>query len=195
MDRCLQYQHIPAFQTLEAIKKNLTGPSDSDDELSMLTGDLQINLADPFTAKIFQIPVRGQNCLHRECFDLETFLLTRNSKAKLPNQPCMVDVWKCPLCGYDARPYSLVIDDFLVSVRARLAEENKLDDKAILISADGSWKPKPEPEPTSRKRKANREGLDDSTDSEDEDLPLQQVQASRKKLRLASEDVIDLDSD
>ena len=142
IDKCHQ-QRIPASQTLNAIKNSLTGPtSDEDDEITMVVSDLSIGLADPFTARIFDSPVRGSSCLHRECFDLETFLTTR--KSKFVGQPSLVDVWKCPLCGADARPYALQIDNFFVDVRAKLADDNNLGVKAIWISANGSWKPKSE---------------------------------------------------
>jgi hypothetical protein len=167
LDMCHQ-NHISASITLNAIKKSLAGPTDDDDDdFAMVVSDLSIDLADPFTARIFEIPVRGSSCLHRECFDLETFLLTRNSKPKRPQQPCMVDVWKCPLCGKDARPYSLQIDDFLASVRTKLVEDDNLDVKAILISADGTWRPKPEPIPLKRKAMGGLNDDDESSTDEE----------------------------
>jgi len=179
MEMCEQFQRIPASQTSDSIKKSLAPLSDDDDDLAMIVSDLSIDLADPFTAQIFEIPVRGSSCLHRECFDLETFLLTRTSKPKRPPfTPSMIDVWKCPLCGRDARPYSLRIDDFLVSIRAELAKQGNLHVKAILISADGSWRPKPEPQPL--KRKAT-DGLDEGDSSDDEDLAKDKLMASVRR--------------
>ena len=165
MEMCTQNQRIPASKTLDAIKKFLAPPPTNDDDFAMVVGDLSIDLADPFSTRIFEIPVRGNSCLHRECFDLEIFLLSRNSKSKRPNQPSMIDVWKCPLCGKDARPYSLQVDEFLVGVRAELAAQDNLETKAILISADGSWRAKPELR--SMKRKATGDLDDDEPDSSD----------------------------
>jgi hypothetical protein len=79
----------------------------------------------------------------------------------------MVDVWKCPLCGKDARPYSLQIDDFLASVRTKLVEDDNLDVKAILISADGTWRPKPEPIPLKRKAMGGLNDDDESSTDEE----------------------------
>jgi hypothetical protein len=202
MKMCTQYQRIPASKTLDTIKKSLARPqTEDDDDFAMVVSDLSIDLADPFTARIFEIPVRGSSCLHRECFDLETFLLTRNSKSKRPNQPSMIDVWKCPLCGKDARPYSLQVDDFLASVRGELAVQDKLDTKAILISADGSWRPKPEPRPM--KRKATGDLDDDDPDSSDGEGTARRQQAVGRKnnphlngSRASKEvEVIELDDD
>lgn len=191
MDMCFQHQRLPAAQTLDAIKASLAGPSDDDDEIAMVASDISIDLADPFTARIFDIPVRGSSCLHRECFDLETYLLTRNSKPKWPHQPCMIDVWKCPLCGKDARPYSLRIDDFLASVRAGLAEKDNLDVKAILISADGTWRPKPKPQPL--KRKSSTTDTDD--DSDEEATKKQKVLAKANVAQAKVIEIIELDDD
>ncbi|KAH7351025.1 hypothetical protein BKA65DRAFT_249725 [Rhexocercosporidium sp. MPI-PUGE-AT-0058] len=151
---------VSASTSLDKIKRSLAGPADDDDDdIAMVVSDLSIDLADPFTARIYDTPVRGTSCLHRECFDLETFLLTRISKPKRPGQPCMIDVWKCPLCGKDARPYSLQIDEFLVSVRQTLEAQGNLDVKAIWVGGDGTWRPKIE------KRKAPP----DPNDSDDSD--------------------------
>lgn len=179
IDRVTKHQRISADTTTNAIKKLLAPPQIEDDDFAMVVSDLSIDLADPFSAVIFDIPVRGSSCLHRECFDLQHFLTTRVSKPKRQNQPCMVDVWKCPLCGKDARPYSLQVDNFLVTVRAVLAARNNLHAKAILVSADGSWRAKAEPHTT--KRKAT-DDLDDDADSSDgEGSALRQQAAGRKK--------------
>ncbi|TVY31178.1 Zinc finger MIZ domain-containing protein [Lachnellula hyalina] len=186
MEMCLQHQRISANYTLEAIKKSLAPIGDEDDDFAIVASDLTLSLADPFTARIFDIPVRGNKCLHRECFDLETFLLTRNSKPKRPQQPCMVDVWKCPLCGTDARPYSLRVDNFLVSVRQELAKQDNLDVKAILISPDGTWRAKLEPKVLKRKAP-----YDD--DSSDDEQPRQRSARETSKKKAA--EVIELDDD
>ena len=54
----------------------------------------------------------------------------------------MIDVWKCPLCGKDARPYNLQVDHFLGSVRQTLEAQGDLDTKAIRVGGDGNWRPK-----------------------------------------------------
>ncbi|KAI1416237.1 hypothetical protein F5Y13DRAFT_129213 [Hypoxylon sp. FL1857] len=162
--------NLPASVTRDIVKSRLGGSSSKeidDDELTMVD-DLSIDITDPFSRTMFKIPVRGKTCTHLECFDLETWLNTRLGKkscscngnppcGKCPNEPSFVDKWKCPLCNGDARPYSLRIDSFLVDVRLRLEKENKLRTKSILVSADGTWKPKEEP------------GDDDSDNDSDED--------------------------
>ncbi|RAL64109.1 hypothetical protein DID88_003297 [Monilinia fructigena] len=191
IDMCKE-QSIPAAKVVEEIQKKLSGPTE-DDDLIIVASDLSIDLTDPFTARIFEIPVRGKNCLHRECFDLETFLLTRGSKLKRTGQPSrqpsMVDVWKCPLCSLDARPYNLQCDQFLVSVREELQKQDNLDVKAILVTADGTWRPKPESQ-SSHKRKSTT-GEDDG-DSVDGGRPSKK---STNGCKATMVEIIDLDDD
>lgn len=166
LDMCQKINKLPVSHTLEMIKKSLA-PSmvDSDDDFEMLISHISINLADPFTKCIFEIPARGKHCLHRECFDLETFLHTRISKPNRATQPCMVDVWKCPLCGSDARPWELQIDGYLESIRTELVEQGNLEIvRSIRVEPNGTWHPKVE------KRKSftasmERKSLADNTDT------------------------------
>ncbi|KAJ9646509.1 hypothetical protein H2199_002558 [Coniosporium tulheliwenetii] len=140
---CLTSRLIPSEQSLASIKASLCDTPDDDGDIVVVSSTLSINLFDPFSAsKIFDIPVRGQSCLHRDCFDLETFLETR--KRSQPGWPSAVDEWRCPLCKADVRPQSLVVDGFLVDVRAKLADQGLLNTRSIIVEADGSWRPKPE---------------------------------------------------
>ncbi|KAK0720924.1 hypothetical protein B0H67DRAFT_644120 [Lasiosphaeris hirsuta] len=166
----------PEEETLNAIKARLTS-SGNDDGIIIDMPDLAIDLADPFTSVIFNIPVRGVECTHMECFDLETWLLTRLPSKTLPKcphseeiqcgcstalEPSHPDKWTCPIscCNKDARPYSLRIDGFLADVRKKLEAENKLHTKSIHVRPDGTWYPI-----------LQTDDGDDTTDDED-DIPL-----------------------
>ncbi|KAI0201908.1 hypothetical protein F4808DRAFT_87788 [Astrocystis sublimbata] len=140
-----QYESIPATATRDVIRKRLVGNSPNqgggDDDVEVPNDGISIDLADPFTSTIFQVPVRGKTCTHLECFDLEIWLNTRLGKKSLnATEPSFVDKWKCPLCDGDARSYNLRIDEFLVEVRQSLEQSSLLKTKSITVSADGSWK-------------------------------------------------------
>lgn len=144
-------QHVTEEETRQELRRRLK-PGDSDDMI-IENQTLSVSLADPFSFRIFQVPVRGKNCRHLECFDLETWLTTRPCKPqqkaggrKDTKEPCKVDVWKCPICDLDARPISLRIDDFFVQVRKELSEKNNLGTKVITVNADGKWSPVEEPD-------------------------------------------------
>ncbi|KUI72609.1 Zinc finger MIZ domain-containing protein 1 [Cytospora mali] len=144
-------------ETLEKIRKRVNAVPEEDgiaviDRTGTTTSELSIDLTDPFSASIFAVPARGATCTHMECFDLETWLNTRPTKQAIrcshqkvctcpkyiePSEP---DKWKCPICFADARPRSLRIDSFLLDVRRRLEQLNKLETKSILVAADGTWR-------------------------------------------------------
>jgi len=165
---------IPTSQTLDSIKSQLAPiDEDDDDEIAIVGSNITIGLMDPFYGcKIFDIPVRGAYCLHRECFDLDTFLKTRtNSTSPNASSPTAPDEWTCPICKADARPKSLVVDSFLVGVRMELAERGLLDTRAIIVEADGSWKPRPE--------KDDRRTPDEDADESASTLPLKATSATK----------------
>ncbi|KFZ10822.1 hypothetical protein V501_05032, partial [Pseudogymnoascus sp. VKM F-4519 (FW-2642)] len=108
VDMCLKTQRITAKDVIEDIRLKLSERNvDEDDDVALVSAKLTIALRDPLTASIFTTPVRGVQCRHRECFDLETFLMLRSNKQEFA---CMPDAWKCPLCGGDTRPRLLRVD-------------------------------------------------------------------------------------
>ncbi|KAK4965608.1 hypothetical protein LTR66_012127 [Elasticomyces elasticus] len=144
IDDCLAHSTISASEVLASIKQALRltdGPED--DDVAVVDSNITINVFDPISAcRMFDIPVRSSNCLHRDAFDLHTFLTTRKSQE--PGWPTNVDEWKCPICGGDARPQTLVVDGFLAQVREELAQCGKLDTRQIVVEKDGTWKAKVE---------------------------------------------------
>lgn len=112
-----------------------------DDEIAITNPSISIDLQDPFSAMIWKTPVRGKDCRHRECFDLDTFFDTRPKIQQ--NGPHSANDWKCPICQKDARPSSLIVDGFLEDVRADLETKGKLNvARAILVKEDGEWEVK-----------------------------------------------------
>ncbi|KAI9824688.1 MAG: hypothetical protein M1826_007266 [Phylliscum demangeonii] len=156
---------IGCSQTVAEIKASFAMEA-ANDELAIVGGTITLGITDPFTSRIFDLPVRSVSCKHRDCFDLETFLATRSDGGSSgggsrrsssdpagahPNKAgCISSVheWRCPLCGVDARPTTLKVDGFLANVRAHLELRHELDAKAIVVSCDGTWAAKlPAPEP------------------------------------------------
>ncbi|KAK7429625.1 hypothetical protein QQZ08_003820 [Neonectria magnoliae] len=158
-------QHTSVDETRQRMIRRLR-PSNSDDVI-IADETLQVSLADPFSSSMFQIPVRGVNCLHFECFDLETWLQTRPSKPPQKGgdefqrgpEPSMVDTWKCPICDLDARPVSLRIDDYFVWVRNELVARDMAITKAITVTADGQWTPVLEPDDSDDETPGPNEGV------------------------------------
>ncbi|CAG8054923.1 unnamed protein product [Penicillium salamii] len=129
-------QPISAAESRADIVKRLA-PLTEDEDLAVVTDNLTINLVDPFTARVFDIPARSRKCTHSECFDRDTFIKTRES---VSGPTPMIEEWKCPICKTDARPQLLVVDRFLAEVHEEVVQTNRLEEaKAIQIKADGTW--------------------------------------------------------
>lgn len=158
---------LPAVESQKRICGRLTRNSENeDDELSIVSDDLKVTLVDPFTARLFEVPTRGSHCEHTECFDQDTFLQTRVLKCGY--RSAIEADWRCPICRRDARPQSLIVDEFLANVRKELEHTNRCDGARILqIKADGTWEVKtdddlapsekqtPQPSRTTSKRKSS----------------------------------------
>ncbi|EXJ85800.1 hypothetical protein A1O1_06169 [Capronia coronata CBS 617.96] len=130
-----------------ALKGQKDGNTNDDDEDIIIAQPvLSIDLVDPFTSVMWVTPVRGKECQHRECFDLDSFLLSRTCRdpgSGVTNP----DLWKCPICNKDARPLMLTIDRFLLEVRKTLEQRNQVEGaRAILVKEDGSWEVKLSPD-------------------------------------------------
>lgn len=133
----LQNNRLSPAITKKSIISKLA-PTPLDDDLSLVSSNLTITVVDAFSSKMCNTPVRSRACDHFECFDLATFLETRNR-----NGDCTVaDHWKCPVCNGDARPKLLVVDGFMEEVCGELRKEGLEGTRAIVVGEDGKWKAK-----------------------------------------------------
>lgn len=130
-------EEIRTIERAEAQKRIIERASNVDPDIQIIDPSIVLDITDPYTSSIFKVPVRGKNCRHNQCFDLDVFLQTRGSKT--PGEPCGPDQFKCPLCGCDARPQSLVVDGFFEKVREELSGTNRLDARAIILHESGEW--------------------------------------------------------
>lgn len=177
---CLTKRVLSAEEVRASITSSLTKSAGQDDDIEITASSVTIPMFEPFSgARIFDIPVRGVDCLHRHAFDLDVFLNTRGFEGEYSNRVSKMD-WKCPICGSDTRPQSLVVDGFLQEVRQVLETAGSLNTRTIIVESDGSWKTKPE--------MTDRSHNDDSDSGSDGAGDQQQI--ARKKVA-----VIEIDSD
>lgn len=161
VDSVKRQGYIGPEVTKGLIQRRLAGTQD-DDDIAVSADELSIDLADPFSKALFDIPVRGESCRHLECFDLEIWLQSRPRKPECVHglaglrecsscqelrgpggvEPTLADKWKCPICSGDARPCSLRIDGFMVQVREELGRAGIKNCRSIAVGSDGAWKPK-----------------------------------------------------
>lgn len=110
-----------------------------DPDVEVIDPQISLDLTDPFTTTIFEIPARGKLCSHDQCFDLDIFLNTRGIRNKTRNEPCSPDEFRCPICKGDVRPGNIIIDGFYASIRSKLQGMNRLDARAVTLGLDGEW--------------------------------------------------------
>lgn len=140
LTQVIERQHFSIEDTKTVLRRRLKG-ADSDD-IIIQDKTLHIGIADPFSSSLFAIPVRGIDCKHLECFDLEIWLQTREGKpSKVAGEPSLVDGWKCPICSLDARPVSLRVDDYFANVRANIIASgvDATEAKSIIVHNNGDW--------------------------------------------------------
>ena len=125
-------RELDAFDTQQRIQKQL---SSNNDEVEIISSDLIIKVTDPFSSQLINQPVRGKSCVHYECFDLQIFLATRKNGVNVPEQN-----FRCPVCGCDARPTSLQIDNWFVEVLSRIREMKEEDARAIVVDQNAGWR-------------------------------------------------------
>ena len=130
--------NIARLTISDALIRLLHHSSTSDPDVQVVDSPLLVELTDPYTSRIFDVPVRSLHCRHHQCFDLDNFLRTRNrtfSEGTSQSQD-----FKCPICKSDARPGNLIVDEFFVKVGDTLRHAGRLDARAILIDKTGAWR-------------------------------------------------------
>lgn len=130
---------ISTIDEMAARQRVLSRIAVQDPDIEVIDPQITLDLTDPFTATIFEIPARGKLCSHDQCFDLDIFLNTRGIKNKTRNEPCSPDEFRCPICKSDVRPGNILIDGFYTSIRTKLQGMNRLDAKAVTLGLDGEW--------------------------------------------------------
>jgi hypothetical protein len=175
-------EHFTYERTKGDLQQRLTGASD--DDIVIQDKHLSISVTDPFSSTLCITPVRSIHCKHTECFDLDNWLDTRQAKpSKRPGEPSKVDEWKCPICGGDARPHQLRIDNFFSEVSKKLLADGAGRTRMIRMDDQGNWSAVVE--------------QDDSDDDDEQPIAAaasEDLQAARGRSRLAPA-VIVLDDD
>ena len=85
---------------------------------------LSVSCADPYSKQMIETPVRGQECKHLGCFDLQTFLVFQERSQKR--------AWLCPLCKRDAR--ILIVDKYQLTIMEQIRDLSKAPGKIIYFS-------------------------------------------------------------
>jgi len=124
----LKHQKICSPQPVQPKLKTLQSmQSIAGDEDEIVCGESRVSLRCPLTVCRIKTPVRGVNCLHPQCVDLEAFLSFSNRTS----------IWQCPVCMKPLKYEDLLEDDKM----AEILEKTKEDVDQVRLFPDGTFVP------------------------------------------------------
>ncbi|XP_053782864.1 zinc finger MIZ domain-containing protein 2 isoform X3 [Desmodus rotundus] len=131
----LKKRLLPAEHCITKIKRNFSsgtipgtpGPNGED---GVEQTAIKVSLKCPITFRRIQLPARGHDCRHIQCFDLESYLQLN----------CERGTWRCPVCNKTALLEGLEVDQYMLGILTYIQNS---DYEEITIDPMCSWKPVP----------------------------------------------------
>uniref|UniRef100_A0A1A7YW67 SP-RING-type domain-containing protein n=1 Tax=Iconisemion striatum TaxID=60296 RepID=A0A1A7YW67_9TELE len=126
---------LPAEHCVTKIKRNFSsgsipGTPGLNGEDGVEQTAIRVSLKCPITFRRIQLPARGHDCRHIQCFDLESYLQLN----------CERGTWRCPVCNKTALLEGLEVDQYMLGI---LVYVHNSDYEEITIDPVCSWKPVP----------------------------------------------------
>lgn len=126
---------LPADHCVTKIKRNFSigsvpGTPGLNGEDGVEQTAIRVSLKCPITFRRIQLPARGHDCRHIQCFDLESYLQLN----------CERGTWRCPVCNKTALLEGLEVDQYMLGI---LIYVQNSDYEEITIDPVCSWKPVP----------------------------------------------------
>mmetsp|Transcript_72470 Transcript_72470/g.223962 ORF Transcript_72470/g.223962 Transcript_72470/m.223962 type:complete len:351 (-) Transcript_72470:298-1350(-) len=104
-------------------------PAEDDDEITCVISN-KLKLRCPLSFERVVIPVRGEQCMHLQCFGLGAYLESNMKMRALNNR------FTCPVCGNILKPRDLRVDGYV----ERVLSETPAHIEEVLIMQDGSYR-------------------------------------------------------
>ncbi|KAJ8286385.1 hypothetical protein GJAV_G00038690 [Gymnothorax javanicus] len=126
---------LPAEHCVTKIKRNfssgtIAGTPGLNGEDGVEQTAVEVSLMCPITFRRIQLPARGHDCRHIQCFDLESYLQLN----------CERGTWRCPVCNKTALLEGLEVDQYMLGILIYIQNS---DSEEITIDPVCSWKPVP----------------------------------------------------
>ncbi|XP_039624260.1 zinc finger MIZ domain-containing protein 2 [Polypterus senegalus] len=126
---------LPAEHCITKIKRNFSsgtipGTPGLNGEDGVEQTAIKVSLKCPITFRRIQLPARGHDCRHIQCFDLESYLQLN----------CERGTWRCPVCNKTALLEGLEVDQYMLGILIYIQNS---DYEEITIDPMCSWKPVP----------------------------------------------------
>ncbi|XP_056287903.1 zinc finger MIZ domain-containing protein 2 [Pseudoliparis swirei] len=123
---------LPAEHCITKIKRNFSSGTipglNGEDGVEQTA--IKVSLKCPITFRRIQLPARGHDCRHIQCFDLESYLQLN----------CERGTWRCPVCNKTALLEGLEVDQYMLGILVYIQNS---DYEEITIDPVCGWRPVP----------------------------------------------------
>ncbi|XP_062376041.1 zinc finger MIZ domain-containing protein 1a isoform X3 [Sardina pilchardus] len=132
----LKKRLLPAEHCITKIKRNFSSVAASSGNTTLNGEDgveqtaIKVSLKCPITFRRIQLPARGHDCKHVQCFDLESYLQLN----------CERGTWRCPVCNKTALLEGLEVDQYMWGILNAIQNS---EFEEVTIDPTCSWRPVP----------------------------------------------------
>jgi hypothetical protein len=131
---------------------------DEDDEIQCVIAN-KLKLRCPLSFERVVIPVRGDSCMHLQCFGLGAYLASNEKMRALNNR------WTCPVCTNVLRPRDLRIDGYVQKVLADTPDH--VDEVQIMPGGDCKWIEESELGQAAERARSTKDTVDPAANNEE----------------------------
>uniref|UniRef100_A0A672QA43 Zinc finger MIZ domain-containing protein 1-like n=1 Tax=Sinocyclocheilus grahami TaxID=75366 RepID=A0A672QA43_SINGR len=130
----LKKRLLPAEHCITKIKRNFSSVAASSGNATLNGEDgveqtaIKVSLKCPITFRRIQLPARGHDCKHVQCFDLESYLQLN----------CERGTWRCPVCNKTALLEGLEVDQYMWGILNAIQNS---EFEEVTIDPTCSWRP------------------------------------------------------
>ncbi|XP_062319394.1 zinc finger MIZ domain-containing protein 1a isoform X4 [Osmerus eperlanus] len=140
----LKKRLLPAEHCITKIKRNFSSVVASSGNTTLNGEDgveqtaIKVSLKCPITFRRIQLPARGHDCKHVQCFDLESYLQLN----------CERGTWRCPVCNKTALLEGLEVDQYMWGILNAIQKYVSMlnphsEFEEVTIDPTCSWRPVP----------------------------------------------------
>uniref|UniRef100_A0A3B4H064 Zinc finger MIZ domain-containing protein 1-like n=1 Tax=Pundamilia nyererei TaxID=303518 RepID=A0A3B4H064_9CICH len=130
----LKKRLLPAEHCITKVKRNFSSVAASSGNTTLNGEDgveqtaIKVSLKCPITFRRIQLPARGHDCKHVQCFDLESYLQLN----------CERGTWRCPVCNKTALLEGLEVDQYMWGILNAIQNS---EFEEVTIDPTCSWRP------------------------------------------------------
>ncbi|XP_069373579.1 zinc finger MIZ domain-containing protein 1-like isoform X1 [Paralichthys olivaceus] len=130
----LKKRLLPAEHCITKVKRNFSSVAASSGNATLNGEDgveqtaIKVSLKCPITFRRIQLPARGHDCKHIQCFDLESYLQLN----------CERGTWRCPVCNKTALLEGLEVDQYMWGILNAIQNS---EFEEVTIDPTCSWRP------------------------------------------------------